>query len=306
MLTSMSRIPLQTLPTFRAVARLSNLRAAAEQLHLTHSAISQQMRVLEEQLGFALFDRRGRRVVLNAAGAALLSAVEPALAQIDEGVRAAALAASGTEQSLRLTALPSFAQHWLLPRMARWREQHPGIVIDLHTSLQVVDLAREGYHAALRQGKGPWQGLAGTCLIDSPLIVVASPTVARRRLGGDPAALMHEPLLGNAQRWNRWFALAGQRCRVKPVAVFNDMGMQLQAAEQGLGVALGRQLLAADALRDGRLVQLSPIALADPDQGADAFWLLHPPELQDWPPLVALRDWLQQELQSSAMQLNQV
>ena len=107
----MSRIPLQTLPMFRAVARLSNLRAAAEQLHLTHSAISQQMRVLEEQLGFALFDRRGRRVVLNAAGAALLSAVEPALAQIDEGVRAAALAASGTEQSLRLTALPSFAQH---------------------------------------------------------------------------------------------------------------------------------------------------------------------------------------------------
>lgn len=301
----MSRIPLQTLPTFRAVARLSNLRAAAEQLHLTHSAISQQMRVLEEQLGFALFDRRGRRVVLNAAGAALLSAVEPALAQIDEGVRAAALAASGTEQSLRLTALPSFAQHWLLPRMARWREQHPGIVIDLHTSLQVIDLPREGYHAALRQGKGPWQGLAGTCLIDSPLIVVASPTVARRLVGGDPAALMHEPLLGNAQRWNRWFALAGQRCRVKPVAVFNDMGMQLQAAEQGLGVALGRQLLAADALRDGRLVQLSPIALADPDQGADAFWLLHPPELQDWPPLVALRDWLLQELLNSATQLDQ-
>lgn len=299
----MSRIPLQTLPTFRAVARLSNLRAAAEQLHLTHSAISQQMRVLEEQLGFALFDRRGRRVVLNAAGAALLSAVEPALAQIDEGVRAAALAASGTEQSLRLTALPSFAQHWLLPRMARWREQHPGIVIDLHTSLQLIDLPREGYHAALRQGKGPWQGLAGTCLIDSPLIVVASPAVARRLIGGDPAALMHEPLLGNAQRWNRWFALAGQRCRIKPVAVFNDMGMLLQAAEQGLGVALGRQLLAADALRDGRLVQLSPIALTE--QGADAFWLLHPPELQDWPPLVALRDWLQQELLNSATQLDQ-
>lgn len=297
----MRRIPLQTLPTFRAVAQLSNLRAAAEQLHLTHSAISQQMRVLEQQLGFALFDRRGRRVVLNAAGVALLGAVEPALSQIDAGVRAAALAASGMEQSLRLTALPSFAQHWLLPRMARWREQHPGIVIDLHTSLQVIDLPREGYHAALRQGKGPWQGLAGTCLIDSPLIVVAAPEVARRLAGGDPAALMHEPLLGEAQRWNRWFALAGQRCRIKPVAVFNDMGMLLQATEQGLGVALGRQLLAADALRDGRLVQLSPIALAD--QGADAFWLLHPPELQDWPPLVALRDWLQQELLNSATQL---
>jgi LysR family glycine cleavage system transcriptional activator len=298
----MRRIPLQTLPAFRAVAQLSNLRAAAEQLHLTHSAISQQMRVLEQQLGFALFDRRGRRVVLNAAGAALLGAVEPALEQIDAGVRAAALAASGTEQSLRITALPSFAQHWLLPRMTRWREQHPDIAIDLHTSQQAIDLQREGYHAALRQGKGPWRGLAGTCLIDSPLmIVVAAPEVARRLAGGDPAALMHEPLLGEAQRWNRWFALAGQRCRIKPVAVFNDMGMLLQAAEQGLGIALGRQLVAADALRDGRLVQLSPIALADP--GSDALWLLHPPELQDWPPLVALRDWLQQELLSSATQL---
>ena len=112
---------------------------------------------------------------------------------------------------------------------------------------------------------------------------------------------MHEPLLGEAQRWNRWFVLAGQRCRIKPVAVFNDMGMLLLAAEQGLGVALGRQLLAADALRDGRLVQLSPIALAD--QGADTYWLLHPPELHDWPPLVALRDWLQQELLNSATQL---
>lgn len=290
----MSRIPLQTLPTFRAVARLSNLRAAADQLHLTHSAISQQIRLLEQQLGFDLFDRRGRRVVLNAAGTVFLGAVESALAQLDEGVRAAAT--GGTEHRLRITVLPSFAQHWLLPRMPRWREQHPDIAIEMHTSHKVLDLKRDGYHAALRQGRGPWRGLEGTCLIDTPLIVVGSAAMAQRLQGRAPSEWVHEPLLGEAQRWERWFALAGHRCRVHPVAVFNDMGMLVQAAEQGMGIALCRELVAADALRDGRLVRLSPLALVDP--GADAFWLLHPPELANWPPLLALRDWMQSELRN--------
>ncbi|HEY0859218.1 MAG TPA: LysR family transcriptional regulator, partial [Albitalea sp.] len=103
MLTSMARLPLHALPAFRAVAQLQNLRAAADTLHLTHSAVSQQIRGLEEQLGFELFERRGRRVVLNPAGEALLRSVVPALAQLDDGVQAAAAAASGAAQRLRVT-----------------------------------------------------------------------------------------------------------------------------------------------------------------------------------------------------------
>lgn len=297
----MSRLPLQTLPTFRAVAALSNLRAAADQLHLTHSAISQQIKLLEEQLGFALFDRRGRRVVLNAAGAALLRAVEPALAQIDEGVRAAAVAASGAEHRLRITVLPSFAQHWLLPRMGLWRERHPDISMELHTSQEVMDLKRDGFHAALRQGKGPWRGLQATCLIDSPSVVVCTPVVARRLMGCSLAVLAREPLLGKASRWERWFAQGGLRCRVDSVADFHDAGMQLQAAEQGLGLALSRELTAADALRDGRLVRVSSRALQD--DVSDTYWLVYPPELSDWPPLVELREWLLAELQGSASKM---
>ncbi|HET7793716.1 MAG TPA: LysR family transcriptional regulator, partial [Rhizobacter sp.] len=136
MLTSMARLTLQALPAFRAVARLQNLRAAADTLHITHSAVSQQIRGLEEQLGFALFDRRGRRVVLNAAGEALLRSVEPALAQLDDGVQAAAAAASGAAQRLRVTMLPSFANRWLLPRMARWRERHPELAIEIDATPQ--------------------------------------------------------------------------------------------------------------------------------------------------------------------------
>jgi LysR family glycine cleavage system transcriptional activator len=295
------RLPLQTLPAFRAVARLANLRAAAEELHLTHSAVSQQIKLLEEQLGFTLFDRPGRRIALNAAGEALLRAVEPALAQMDDGMRAAAAAASGAQHRIRVTLLPSFAQRWWLPRMAAWRERHPDIAIEMHTSQQVIDLQREGFHAALRQGNGQWRGLEAQRLIDSPLIAVGSPSAARRLLGSEPAAFLDEPLLGDADVWESWFALAGVRGRVNPVATFNDAGMMLQAAEQDLGLALARELLVADALRDGRLMRLSNLALTK--NLAYALWFVYPTSLRDWEPLRALRDWLMEELLRSERDL---
>ena len=295
------RPPLQTLPAFLAVARLGNMRAAAEALHLTHSAVSQQIKLLEEQLGFRVFDRPGRRIALNAAGEALLRAVEPALSQLEDGVRAAAAAASGTEHRIRVTLLPSFAQRWWLPRMASWREQHPDIAVEVHTSQQVVDLQREGFHAALRQGNGHWRGLEAERLLDSPLIAVGSPAAARRLLGRGPEALADEPLLGDAPVWESWFALAGVRCSVNPVASFNDAGMMLQAAEQDLGLALARELLVADALRDGRLMRLSPLELVK-DQ-AYALWFVYPSTLRDWPPLRALRAWVLAELKRSEREL---
>jgi LysR family glycine cleavage system transcriptional activator len=301
MLTTTMRLPLQTLPTFRVVARLANLRAAAEELHLTHSAVSQQIKLLEDQLGFQLFDRPGRRIVLNAAGAALLNAVEPALAQLDDGMRSAEAAASGAEHRIRVTLLPSFAQRWWMPRMASWRERHPDIAIEVHTSQQVIDLQREGFHAALRQGNGDWRGLDAERLLDSPLIAVGSPNAARRLLGRGPEALADEPLLGDAPVWESWFALAGLRCRVNPVASFNDAGMMLQAAEQDLGLALARELLVADALRDGRLMRLSPIELVK-DQ-AYALWFVHPTSLRDWPPVKALRTWVLDEMKRSQREL---
>ena len=297
MLTSMARLPLQTLPAFRAVARSQNLRAAAEELSLTHSAISQQIKLLEQQLGFEVFDRRGRRVVLNAAGEALQRAVEPALERLDDGVRAAAAAAAGAAQRLRVTLLPSFAQRWLLPRMASWRARHPDISIELDASQRLVDLQREGFHAALRSGLGPWRGLQCERLIDSPLIAVGAPAAARRLSRRGAESLADEALLGETELWERWFALARCHVAVHPVASFNDSGLMLQAAEQDIGIALTRELLAADALREGRLVRLSPLAL--PDDSSTTYWLAYPPELADWAPLLALRAWLHEELARS-------
>ncbi len=298
---STPRIPLNTLPTFRVVARLGNLRAAAEELHLTHSAVSQQIKLLEEQLGFALFERRGRRIVLNPAGTVLQAATEQALSRLNEAARSAAAASRGESQRIRLSLLPSFTQRWLLPRMPKWRARHPDINLEMHTSLRVVDLMGEGFHGALRAGAGTWPGLQADNLTRSPMVALGSPAAAQRLQGLATAAIAGEPLLGNRQRWQRWFETAG--CEVQPhiVASFNDAGLMLQAAEQDMGIALARELLAADALREGRLVRLSPFTLMD-DQ-ADAFWFVYPPHLADWPPLLAFRDWLYEELASSTQDL---
>jgi len=299
----LSRFPLNTLLAFRTVAETQNLRAAADKLHLTHSAVSQQIRGLESQLGFELFDRRGRRVALNASGQALLRSVQIALAQIDEGVQAAAAAASGEAQRLRVTMLPSFANRWLLPRISRWRERYPHLPLEIDVSFRPIDLQREGFHAALRQGKGPWPGLESHPLFDlPPKVVVGSPAAARRLLGAQPEAIAREPLLGDAEMWEAWFAAAGIKARVTTVAVFNDAGLMLQAAEQNLGLALTLEILAADALIDGRLVQLSPVAVAHPE--AQPYHFVHPPGLRDWAPLVSLRGWLRDELALSYKALN--
>lgn len=298
----MARLPLQTLPTFEAVARLENLRQAADELHLTASAVSQQIRLLEQQLDFQLFERRGRRVVLNAAGAALQRAVQAALAHLQDGQRAAAEAAHGQAHRLRLTLLNSFAQRWLLPRMASWRAAHPQITLELHTSQQVVDLQREGFHAALRQGRGPWKGCAAEPLFESPLIVVGSPAAAERLRRVPPAALAHEPLLGDPALWRQWFALHDHHAEVRMVAEFNDAALMLQAAEQDIGIALAREVLAADALHDGRLVRLAARSLSLRD--VYPYWLVYPNELAEWPPLLALKTWLKDELARSLAALH--
>jgi len=300
----MARLPLNTLTAFRAVAESQNLRAASEVLNLTHSAVSQQIRGLEEQLGFDLFERRGRRVVLNPAGEALLRSVQSALIQLDDGVQAAAAAASGAAQRLRVTCLPSFVQRWLLPRMGRWRDRHPALALEIDASHQLVDLQREGFHAAVRQGRGPWAMLESELLFDTPMpfIVVGSPSMARRLLGAQPEALAREPLLGDVELWERWFAAAGVRTQVNPVAIFNDAGLMLQAAEQNLGLAIGRELLAADALFDGRLVRLSDLSIAH--EHAHPYHLAYPPSLREWPPLVSLRQWLHDELELSRKTLH--
>ncbi|MCH1999693.1 LysR substrate-binding domain-containing protein, partial [Achromobacter xylosoxidans] len=176
------------------------------------------------QLGFPLFERSGRGIVLNTAGAALLCSVQSAMALLDEGLMAASAAASGSAQRLRVSVLPSFAQRWLLPRMARWHKRHPGLSLEIETSQQVVDLLRDGFHAALRFGRGPWPGVESEPLFDMPLplIALASPETAAALPDNTAETLARQPLLGERDMWQHWFNAAGLRVPVTPVATFND------------------------------------------------------------------------------------
>ena len=154
-MSSTKPLPLDVLPTLDAVAKAGSMRAAGDLLHLTHSAISQQIRLLEERLGFPVFARQGRGLVLTPAGQRFLEGARGALAQLAEARQDAARIAHGDEPVVRLAILPSFAQRWLLPRMARWRAACPGVRLELVASMHTADLRQEGLHAAIRHGSAP-------------------------------------------------------------------------------------------------------------------------------------------------------
>lgn len=303
-MASLDRFPLHYLAAFRAAAQTENLRAAAESLHLTHSAVSQQIRGLEAQLGFELFTRQGRRLTLNPAGQAFQRGVTQVFAALQAGLLATAQAHGNAAQTLRVTALPSFAQRWLLPRLPRWQALQPCITLDLHASQQVVDLEREGFHIGLRIGRGGWQGLVCEPLFHSPHIVVAAPVLAQRLVGAPPELLTQQPLMGDADLWRQWFSEVGHQGAVPtPVATFNDAAMLGQAAEQGMGVALTRELFAADALLDGRLVRLSSHAVDD-DATRD-YQVVYPEALRDDPAVRAFCDWLHAEVAALQQRLKE-
>jgi LysR family glycine cleavage system transcriptional activator len=300
-MASLDRFPLHYLAAFRAAAQSENLRAAAESLHLTHSAVSQQIRGLEAALGFEVFTRQGRRLVLNPAGQALQRAVSKVFAELQAGLLAARAAHGSQARTLRVTALPSLAQRWLIPRLPRWQALQPCIALDLHTSHQVVDLAREGFHVGLRVGRGPWPGLVNERLFHSPLIAVAAPVLAHRLIGQPLQALAEQPLLDDG--WREWFSQAGLPIAPVVVASFNDAGVLLQAAEQGMGVALARELMAGDALLDGRLVRVAAQEL-DLDAGRD-YHAVYPETLRDDPAVRAFCDWLHAEFAALQQRLRE-
>ena len=171
----------------------------------------------------------------------------------------------------------------------------------METSQQVVDLLRDGFHAALRFGRGPGRGRIRTAIRCAAAAHRAGiPETARALPDHTPETLAGQPA-GERDVWQHWFNSAGLRIPVNPVATFNDAGMMLQAAEQGLGIALGRELLAADALCAGRLVQLSTVRVQY--EQAQTYHLVYRPSLRDWPPLVALKQWLRDELELSRKSL---
>lgn len=286
----MSRPPLHALQGFVAAVRHGNLTRAAESLHLTVSALSHQMRALEERLGYPLLVRGARGVSATADGQRLLERIAPHLDAIAEALHPYA---ARHDHVLTISLLPSMASAWLLPRLGSFLAAHPAIEINLQSQTAVVDFERSPeVDAALRVGRGPWPGTVTEHLFDDALAPMASPELIARMGGIGARPLPEWPLLGDSDgQWNRWFAQAGEPPPTRYVAMLDDTEAHHRAAAAGVGVALGRMTRARLLLEAGQLVLLSAQRL----RTVNGHWLVYPERSRRHQGFARFRDWLLDE-----------
>ena len=294
-------LQLNALRAFEAAGRHLSFTRAADELRVTHAAISHHVKALEDALGAPLFERRNRRVVLTEAGQVLLPVLSESLDRVAE-----TLDGLGTgPRALTVTLTPSFASRWLIPRLGRFRARHPEIDVRLAPSLRFVDLAREDCDMAVRCGDGDWPGLAVEHLLAIVMTPVCSPALAAGPVPlRAPADLAQHTLIhadvGEARigdEWRLWLDGAGVT-GIDPAGglSLHDPAMALQAALDGLGVAIGYTVLAAADLAAGRLV--APFA-ATVDHDF-AYYVVYPKTATTPPNIAAFRDWLAVEAAGDA------
>jgi LysR family glycine cleavage system transcriptional activator len=235
--------PLSALRPFEAAARLESFSRAADELHLTHGAVSHQMRALEEHLGTPLFHRHGKRVTLTQAGRGFAESVRQALALI---ARAADELHDGRiANQLTVSVLPSFASRWLMPRLIRFIEKHPDIVVNVISTNALTTFATGDVDVAIRFGPGPWPPLACEKVLDDEAFPVASPKMNRGKLPKTPRDILrHRVIREDRDYWMDWFAAAGVAIdgRIEGPS-FSDATYSIEAAVRGEGIALTRRSL---------------------------------------------------------------
>jgi LysR family glycine cleavage system transcriptional activator len=280
------------LRAFEAAARhLSFTRAAAE-LNVTQTAISHQIRRLEAELGLRLFMRRERALLLTHEAQQYLPPVRAAFA--DLRLATDRLLRTDRKTVLTVSCLPSLAAKWLVPRLAMFQEAYPAIEVRIATATRLVDFRREEVDLAIRYGKGRWPGLRADWLMAEDVFPVCSPALAAgERPLRRPEDLVHHTLLHvNLYRdeWLLWLTAAGLPSNLAAGSGLTfDLGlMALQAAIDGLGVALGRTPLVDADIAAGRLVM--PFDVVLPSEAG--FYIVAPVQSADAPKVAHFRDWL--------------
>jgi len=280
--------PLHALAAFESVARHLSFSKAAQELFLTHSAVSQRIRLLETILSTQLLTRSNRSVRLTVAGRRYLETVRDALSKLQ-------LASDGFQKSesrtLRLSVAIGFACHWLIHRLGEFRTLYPNVALHFHCSNDLVDVAAGEADIGIRWGRGRWSGLEHVRLLRDEMFPVCSRTYLKT-IGGitKPADLQKAFLIRQVfDPWQPWFAAAGiDAPEPVPVLQFNDSALMLQAAAEGMGVALARRILVEHMLDEGRLVRLFDISL----RTDGAFYVVYTKETLSRPEVSAFVDWI--------------
>ncbi|MDN7653979.1 beta-lactamase transcriptional regulator PenR [Burkholderia multivorans] len=286
-------LPLNALRAFESSARHLNFTRAGLELSVTQAAVSQQVRALEERLGCALFTRLPRGLDLTDEGRALLpvlsdafSRIETVLQQFDGG---------RLRQVLTLGVVGTFALGWLMPRLKRFRDTHPFVELRLRTHNNVVDLAAEGLDFAIRFGQGNWPATRNERLFDAPLTALCAPDIARRLT--QPADLAHETLLRSyrTDEWLGWFDAAQLEPWTVNGPVFDSSRLMVEAAMQGVGIALAPACMFERELQLGLLAR--PL---DIDVHAGGYWLTSLKSKSLTPAMTLFRDWITAEASTAA------
>jgi DNA-binding transcriptional LysR family regulator len=283
------------LVAFEAAARHQSFTLAGDELALTQSAIGRQIASLEELVGVKLFRRTRRGVALTPAGAQYSRTVRQRLGEVEQDAFELASRGSGGG-SIDLGVVPTFATHWLVPRLCRFHAEHPEVYVNLHVRTRPFLFEEAGLDAAIHAGQGGWPGTHADLLMPEPMLVVCAPAMIGRRKRPSPADIASMPLIQMTTRpdaWRRWFRaygiaaegdLAGPRVELFSMAV--------QAAIYGLGAALVPEYVVQDELQRG--------LLSSPMRGSSAsglaYFFIYPEGNESPVPLLHFRDWLMREV----------
>ncbi|MEX2617741.1 MAG: transcriptional regulator GcvA [Alphaproteobacteria bacterium] len=291
MMNSARLPPLNALRAFEATARLMTLAAAAEELNVTPSAISHQIRSLEDALGVPLFHRVNRRLTLTREGRLLLPGLSDAFRRMVSAM--SALESNKRQGVLTVSTLETLAMHWFMPRLPSFQDTHPEIEVRISTTIRVVDFEHDDIDLAIRHGRGAWPGLSSDFLFSLETIPVCSPTLATAKAPLDnPADLSRHILLhtdASPDEWPDWLASAGQP-GLTPLRslIFEKTNFALAAAMKGIGVAIADRHIVAEDIDTGRLI--APFAHAlNRDTG---YYLVYPSNRAEHPKIRVFRDWL--------------
>ncbi|MFE0756758.1 transcriptional regulator GcvA [Inquilinus sp. NPDC058860] len=293
-----ARLPqLNLFRVFDAAAQHHSFTAAADELCVTQSAVSQQIRQLEEFLEVRLFRRLPRRLELTREGTALAGVVHEALAML--GRACDRIADPATPTVLCVNAAPALASRWLVPRLKRFMETHPLVKVTLLASNDPVDFDRQDIDVAIRWGSGRWPGVRAEPMGREPIFPVCSPSLLPdgRPLRRAEELSRHTLLqVVHGHSWTAWQEAAGGiGVDLAESLYFSDASLMLEAAAQGQGVGLSSYLLVESELKSGRLVRAFETELTT----EDGYYILSSPEYGDKPAIANFRAWIRAEAEAA-------
>jgi LysR family glycine cleavage system transcriptional activator len=286
---------LTALRAFAAVSQTGGLTQAGRALNVSHAAVSQQMRVLEDRLGTTLVTREGRSLALTPAGTELARALTSAFGEIEAAV--AALTGQDRTRPLQISVTPTFAASWLMPRLPDFQRENPRIDVMINPTAEVVPLAPGGVDVAIRFGKGDWPTLEVETLILTDIAVVASPCLLRGRRLEDPAALLDLPWLQEAgtSEVTTWLARRGidDTRRVRLTQLPGNLVLEALRRGDGVSAAVPRVFVDED-IAAGRLT-----VLFEEHEPGTGYHIVTRPGVAR-PPLRAFLAWLRRQKAPSA------